>query len=348
MRTFDYDSFRKASIPNDVVMYLSQINEYKGKQQLFYKQKSDILEKLVSVAKIQSTASSNRIEGIFTTDKRLQELTAEKVAPRNRDEKEILGYRFCLDMIHESHDYIKVTPNYILQFHGYLYRYLPTNMGGYYKNTDNTIEETDADGKAHVRFKPVTAFETPQAMTDLCAAYNHALEREVTDSLIVNMQFVLDFLCIHPFIDGNGRMSRLLTLLVLYRSGYFVGKYISLESMIEKSKDSYYDALQASSQNWHENRNDSWEFIRYMLGIILAAYREFENRIVIVTEQKMTKEDRVRMGIEETIGLFTKAEIHEKYPDISLGTIERVIAKMRSEEIIIALGTGRSAKWKRK
>ena len=347
MRNFDYDSFQKASVPNDIVMYLSQINEFKGKQQLFYKQKPDVLEKLVQVAKIQSTASSNRIEGIFTSDKRMRELASEKSAPRNRDEKEILGYRYCLDLIHENHDFIRITPNYILQLHGYLYRYLPQNLGGHFKGTDNTIEETDADGKTRVRFRPVSAFETPHAMENLCAAYNRALENEITDTLILNMQFVLDFLCIHPFTDGNGRMSRLLTLLVLYKCGYFVGKYISLESMIEKTKDSYYDALQASSENWHEKGNDAWEFIRYMLGIILAAYREFENRVVTAAEQKMTKEDRVRMGIRETIGLFTKAEIHERYPDISLGTIERVMAKMKEEGIILSLGTGRSAKWRR-
>ena len=347
MRNFDYDTFRTASIPNDVVMYLSQINEYKGKQQQFYKQKPEILEKLVQVAKIQSTAASNRIEGICTSDKRLHDLSTEKEKPRNRDEQEILGYRFCLDIIHENHDYIQVTPNYILQLHGYLYRYLPTSMGGHFKSSDNTIEEIGADGKKRVRFVPVSAFETSPAMDNLCTAYNRALEKEVTESLIINMQFVLDFLCIHPFMDGNGRMSRLLTLLLLYKHGYYVGKYISLESMIEKTKDSYYDALQASSQNWHENTNDAWEFIRYMLGVILAAYREFEDRVVLAAEQKMTKEKRVRTSIRSYVGLFTKAEIHDKYPDISLGTIERVLAKMKDEGTIISLGTGRSAKWKR-
>lgn len=229
MRNFDYDTFRTASIPNDVVMYLSQINEYKGKQQQFYKQKPEILEKLVQVAKIQSTAASNRIEGICTSDKRLHDLSTEKEKPRNRDEQEILGYRFCLDIIHENHDYIQVTPNYILQLHGYLYRYLPTSMGGHFKSSDNTIEEIGADGKKRVRFVPVSAFETSPAMDNLCTAYNRALEKEVTESLIINMQFVLDFLCIHPFMDGNGRMSRLLTLLLLYKHGYYVGKYISLE-----------------------------------------------------------------------------------------------------------------------
>jgi len=348
MRTFNYDSIQPATIPNEVKMYVSLINEFKRKQEYIYSQQSDILDNLVAGTKIQSTGASNRIEGIATTDKRLRDLMEKDLEPHNKAEKEILGYRFCLDLIEDYHDEIVITSEYILQLQGYLLQHVPNSMGGSFKNADNMIEDTDKEGKKRVWFVPVTAAQTQKAMNDLCSSYNRAFKKGEISSLILSMQFVFDFLCIHPFNEGNSRMSRILMQMLLYRDGYYVGKYISIEAMIERTKDSYFDALRASSQGWHEGVNDSWAFVRYMLGNILAAYREFENRVTTVTEHKMSKEERVRKGIRETRGLFTKAGLMEKYPDISIATMERVLSQLKAEGVIETLGTGRSAKWKKK
>lgn len=347
MRTYDYRTLDNLPIPNDIVAYIAQIHEYKGRQSMLDPGRADVLEALVEVAKIQSTGASNRIEGIRTSDKRLQELAGTQVQPKNRDEEEILGYRCVLDTIHESYPYIPVNANVIRQLHRDLYRFSPQSFGGQFKNTDNVIEETDSAGNQSVRFQPLPAFETPAAVEALCKAYTEAVCRGKTDPLLYTMVFVLDFLCIHPFLDGNSRMSRLLTLLLLYQNGYVVGKYISLEALIEKTKEGYYRSLQQSSTGWHEAQNDIWPFIRYMLGILLAAYRDFENRVTVAAVGKMTKEQRVRKAVEETLGLFTKAEIMEHCPDIAMTTVEKVLADMKREGLITATGTGRGAKWRK-
>lgn len=345
MRNYDYSFLETAAIPSDVVSFLVQIHEYKGKQANFYRQQPDILLKLVEVAKIQSTGASNRIEGIHTSDQRLQELKSEHVAPANRDEEEILGYRNVLDTIHESHDYISIKPNVILQLHRDLYKFSPYGFGGSFKNADNIIQETDAAGVKRVGFQPVPAYETGASVDALCIAYNKAVGRKKAEPLLVDILFILDFLCIHPFNDGNGRMSRLLTLLLLYRHDYMVGKYISIESLIEKTKDTYYSTLQQSSEHWHDGNNDIWPFMRYMLGVLLAAYREFESRVAVVTNAKMTKEERIRKFAEEKVGLFTKADIIQSCPDIAVTTIEKVLGEMKREGIVKTVGAGRGTKW---
>lgn len=345
MRNYDYNFLESIAIPSDIVSFLVQIHEFKGKQSSFNNQQPDILQKLVEVAKVQSTGASNRIEGIRTTDQRLQELKSEYVAPVNRDEEEILGYRTVLDTIHESHDYISVQPNVILQLHRGLYKFSPYGFGGKFKSADNIIQEIDASGEKRIRFQPVMAYETPGAIEAICTAYNETIGNQKAEPLLVDFIFILDFLCIHPFNDGNGRMSRLLTLLLLYRHGYMVGKYMSIESLIEKTKDNYYLTLKQSSQNWHENKNDIWAFVRYMLGVLLGAYREFESRVVVVSAAKMTKEERIRKFVSDAIGLFSKADIVKNCPDISPTTVEKVLADLKRESIIKTVGSGRATKW---
>lgn len=345
MRNYDYDFLESVPIPSDIVSFLVQIHEFKGKQANFYRQQPEVLSKLVEVAKIQSTGASNRIEGIHTSDQRLQELKDEHVSPVNRDEEEILGYRTVLDTIHESHDYIGIKSNVILQLHRDLYKFSPYGFGGVFKNADNIIEETDADGVKRVRFQPVPAFETAASLEALCNTYNEITDRQKAEPLLADILFILDFLCIHPFNDGNGRMSRLLTLLLLYRHDYMVGKYISIESLIEKTKSNYYATLKQSSEHWHEGKNDIWPFVRYMLGVILAAYRDFESRVAIVSDAKMTKEERVRKFAVEKVGLFTKAEVIQSCPDIAVTTIEKVLGEMKREGIVKTVGGGRGTKW---
>ena len=270
----------------NVVNYLTQIHEAKGKQQLYLKQKSQELEKLVVIAKVQSTESSNAIEGIRTTNTRLQQLVADKTAPRNRDEEEIAGYRDALNVIHESFDAIPLTPNYILQLHKILLSHTTTSYGGKYKNVQNYISATNGSGELFTLFTPLAPFETPMAMQSLCDEYNRAIGEGIVDPLILIPTFVHDFLCIHPFIDGNGRMSRLLTTLLLYRAGYYVGKYISLEAKIAENKDLYYNAVYDSQIGWHENEDDVMPFIKYLLCTIISAYNDFEERVLLVSDKK--------------------------------------------------------------
>lgn len=345
MRDFDYRFLETIAIPSDIVSFLVQIHEFKGKQFSFYNQQPEVLQKLAEVAKIQSTGASNRIEGIRTTDQRLQELKNEHVVLVNRDEEEILGYRTVLDIIHESHDYITVMPNVILQLHRGLYKFSHFMFGGNYKSDDNVIREVDLIEKNFYRFTPVPANETPASVEAMCDAYNDASKFHNVDPLLIDIFFILDFLCIHPFNNGNGRMSRLLTQLLFYRHGYIVGKYVSIESLIEKTKDDYYSTLQQSLENWHDGKNDVWPFTRYMLGILLAAYREFDSKVVTVSDVKMTKEERIRNYIKDSIGLFSKSDIARACPDISVTTIEKVLGIMKNEDLIQPIGSGRGTKW---
>ena len=341
MRRFDFEAEYKQLLTPEMITYLTQIHEFKGQQNFFIEAKSDVLAELVEIAKIQSTEASNKIEGIITTEERLRKIVREKTMPKTRSEKEIAGYRDVLSVIHESHDYIPPRPNVILQLHRDLYKFSGKSIGGKYKNSDNVIAEEHADGTKTVRFQPVPAWETSEAMDKLCDAFNDAVNTEEMDPLLLIPIFILDFLCIHPFNDGNGRMSRLLTLLLLYRANYIVGKYISIEKMISDTKDTYYGALQESSYNWHEGTNDYAPFARYMLGVIVAAYREFSSRVDLLTNKSLSKPDRVREIIKSTPGKITKSEIMAKCPDISQITVQRALADMLEKQEIIKIGGGR-------
>lgn len=341
MRTYDYSKKWRQLLTPEIVTMLSQIHEFKGEQNLFIEAKSDALTQLVEIAKIQSTDASNKIEGIYTSDERLKNLVLNKTMPRTRGEQEIAGYRDVLATIHDSYEFIPVRPSIILQLHRDLYKFSGKSIGGAYKNSDNIIAEEDAEGNRFVRFQPLPAWETPEAIEQICNAFNDVMSRGEADPLLIIPMFILDFLCIHPFNDGNGRMSRLLTLLLLYKAGYIVGKYISIEKVIETSKDTYYEALQSSSQDWHEEKNDYAHFARYMLGVILSAYREFSERVKVLTTSGMSKPDRIREIIKDTLGKITKTEIMHKCPDISQVTIQRTLNELVKNGNIIKIGGGR-------
>jgi Fic family protein len=342
MKVFDYKDMPRVLLTPDIVAMLSSIHEHKGKQELYIEAHTDMLTTLMEIAKIQSTGASNAIEGIHTTDKRLKELVRDKSAPRNRTEQEIAGYRDVLSTIHESYDYIYPRPNIILQLHRQLYSFSKSAIGGSYKNSDNFIAETDTQGNQSVRFQPVPAFLTASAMDDLCSAFIESLDKGEHDPLLLIPMFVLDFLCIHPFNDGNGRMSRLLTLLLYYRTGYIVGKFISVEKLIEGSKDTYYEALQDSSAGWHDNKNDYLLFVRYYLSIMQKAYSEFEERVEHLSDKGLTKPERINAFINRKIGKVTKKEILEACPDISKVTVERTLAALVKNGYLVKIGGGRT------
>ena len=340
MRNYDLKNTWQRLLTPDIVALLTQIHEFKGEQNLFIEANSDTLTQLVEVAKIQSTEASNKMEGIYTSDERLKKIVMDKTTPRTRNEQEIAGYRDVLATIHDSYEYIPLRPTMILQLHRDLYKFSGMSIGGSYENSDNVIAGTDALGNQFVRFQPVPAWETPEAVELACKAYDDTVQADA-DPLLVIPMFILDFLCIHPFNDGNGRMSRLLTLLLLYRSGYIVGKYISIEKVIEQSKETYYETLQQSSAGWHEKGNDYAPFVRYILGVIVAAYREFSSRVQLLTTKGLSKPDRIRELIKGTLGKITKTEIMEKCPDISQATVQRTLIELQKKGEIIKLSGGR-------
>lgn len=341
MRSLDYKKEYQKLLSPEIVSYLTQIHEQKGQQNLFIEAQKDALFELLEIAKIQSTEASNRIEGIITTDDRIKKIVMNKTTPKGRSEREIAGYRDVLNTVHENYDYIPIKSNMILQLHRDLYKFSNTTIGGNFKNSDNVIAEELSDGTKRVRFQPVPAWETPEAIDALCNAFQEAMTDIELDPLLLIPVFILDFLCIHPFNDGNGRMSRLLTLLLLYRSGYFVGKYISIERLIADSKETYYEVLQESSMGWHEGENDYLPFVRYMLGIVMAAYREFSARVDVLIIKGLSKSARVREIIRNNTGQITKVQIMQQCPDVSQKTVERALKDLMDNNEIIKIGGGR-------
>ena len=347
MRSFNLkDEYNSVISNNNIVNLISKIHEYKGKQSYLLDTKKDTLATLLKVAKIQSTSASNKIEGIYTSDKRINELVNKKLEPKNRNEEEIAGYRDVLSLIHENYNYIDITLNTILQLHRDLYKYTGYSYGGKFKNSQNYIEETNENGEKKIRFVPLSPVETPIAIQELCENYNQIVNNEYCDLLVLIPIFILDFVSIHPFNDGNGRMSRLLTLLLLYKADYIVGKYISIEKIIEDTKDSYYDTLEKSSISWHNNQNDYSYFVEYYLGIILNAYKELDSKLNIVDNKRITSYDRITNIFKENIIPIDKAFIINKCPDLSETTIERLLNILLKEEKIIKISNGRYTKYK--
>ncbi|HHX14017.1 MAG TPA: Fic family protein [Clostridiales bacterium] len=344
MRSFDYSKLVDHKWPTDILNLVAKIHECKGRQDMFVRQKLVELDRLVEIAKIQSTEASNKIEGIVTISVRMKQLFEEKTTPRSRDENEIMGYRDVLNTIHESNEYIPIRPSYILQLHRDLLRRAGASHGGSFKNVQNYINETRPDGTSIIRFTPVAPHETPAAMAALCDAYEQALAKESIDALILIPCFIIDFLCIHPFNDGNGRMSRLLTLLLLYKNSYSVGKYISIEKQIEKTKDRYYDVLEMADAGWHEEKNDPEPFIRYMLTVILACYTKFEDRVGLMNKAdvKSSAYDIVKRYVEEKVGKFTGAEAIANCPSIGRSSALAALKKLTDEGMVIRQGAGRS------
>lgn len=346
MKEFNYSQLKKLTLSHDLLNILTKIHEFKGKQELYITTKPEILNKLTDLALIQSTEASNKIEGIATTNKRLKQIVEEKVAPRNRDEEELAGYRDVLKMIHDSYPYIQITPNNILTLHKNLYNYSAKSYKGKFKSSDNVITEKDAAGNEHIRFTPAPAFLTSKLMSEICQQYNQAIQKAEIDPLLLIPCFILDFLSIHPFSDGNGRLSRLLALLLLYQSGYLVGKYISIEMLVEKSKETYYETLQASSIGWLENEQDYTPFVRYFLGIILRAYEDFSERFEVVINRELTSTERLTEELEKSFEPLSRVDLETLLPDISRRTIERALSELQAEKKIEKIGRGRSTKYR--
>ena len=341
MRDFHYAAIREQKWDSEILGLIAAIYKEAGKQEMYLKQRPEELEKLVEIAKVQSTEASNAIEGIITTSTRIRQLVEEKTAPRNRNEQEIAGYRDALNIIHENFDAIPITRNYILQLHKVLYSHMNNPMAGQTKSVQNYISATDPDGHTETLFTPLAPFETPEALERICDEYNRVIGNMEAEPLIVIPIFIHDFLCIHPFNDGNGRMSRLLTTLLLYRNGFYVGKYISLEAKIAKNKDLYYAALRQAQEGWHEGTEDAVPFIKYLLGIILSAYRDFEDRFSLV-EQKKPALETVRQATLNKIGRFSKQDIRELCPALSVSSIEGALRKLVASGELKREGNGKS------
>ena len=344
MRTFNYSLIREQKWDSEVLGYIAAIYKEAGKQELYLKQRPEDLERLVEIAKVQSTEASNAIEGIVTTNTRIRQLVEEKTTPRNRDEQEIAGYRDVLNLIHENFDVIPINPNYILQLHKILYSHMNNPIAGRTKNVQNYINATYPDGHSEVLFTPLAPYETPAALKQICEEYNRVIGNLELEPLIAIPVFIHDFLCIHPFNDGNGRMSRLLTTLMLYQNGFYVGKYISLEAKIAKNKDLYYDALAQAQTGWHDGTEDVVPFIKYFLGIVLAAYRDFEERFTLV-ETKLPAIEVVRKATQNKIGRFTKQDIRELCPSLSLSSIEGSLRKLIENGELAREGNGKATKY---
>lgn len=347
MAQFEYEKTLDMLVIPEVVSALGDIRELKGKTASLSALNPETFSALVEVAKIQSTGASNRIENISTSDKRLRELMTNKTDPKNRDEREIAGYRYVLDEIHESHDNIPVTPNVILQLHRDLYRFSGDSRAGKWKDSDNVIAERTAEGELVARFIPTSAAGTPAAVERICSEYSRQIDDGTYDPLLVSLVFVFDFVSIHPFNDGNGRMSRLLTLLLMYRNGYDVGKYVSIEKEIENSKETYYEALSASSTGWQNGENDYVPFVTYMLGIVTACYRELESRFSVVA-LPAGNEESIRAFFDRLIGTATKREIMDANPNMSQRTLERILAKLQDEGVVEKVGAARSTAYRRR
>ncbi|MDB1145190.1 MAG: Fic family protein [Alcaligenaceae bacterium] len=346
MRAFNYVSFKDATWDSEILALIAEIYKHVGKQELYLKQKPQELNKLIEIAKIQSTESSNEIEGIVTTSSRLKQLLSEKTVPRNRDEKEIAGYRDVLTIIHENFDVIQPSRNYILQMHKILLGHTGSSLAGKTKNVQNYIATQYPNGESKVIFTPLSPIETPIALDKICEEYNLVIGNALLEPLLAIPIFIHDFLCVHPFNDGNGRMSRLLTTLLLYRSGMYVGKYISLESKIAKNKDLYYEVLRSSGVNWHTGKENPLPFIKYLLGTILSAYKDFEERCLIV-EEKVPAIDRVRKVITYQMGRFNKQDIIKMCPSLSMSSIEGSLRTLLSLGEIKRYGVGKSTYYTR-
>jgi len=329
------------------VASLKALGEFRGKQQLFSRQSPEVLESLRRIAIVESGESSNRLEGITAPRKRIVALMQGDATPRDRSEQEIAGYRDVLNHIHGNHARIDFSPSTVLQSHAAMMKYV-SSEGGRWKTNDNVIIERYPDGTRCVRFRPTPAAETSGAMTQLVERYHHAIYRDAREPLVVVPLTILDFLCIHPFDDGNGRCSRLLTVLLLYHHGYDVGRYISLERVFEQTKESYYDTLQRCSQGWHEAAHKALPWMSYFWGVLLAAYKEYENRVGIMRTGKGAKAERVRDAVERKLGAFQAADIEVECPGVSHEWVRRILRELRDEGVIEFRGHGPGARWVKK
>ena len=344
MKIFNYEKYKKMALDSETISLIAKIYEKKGEQGNYIAEQPEILSTLIEVSRIQSAEASNRIEGIVTTAERINDLLKRKSKPLNRNEEEIAGYRDVLSTIHNNHEYIPFSANYILQLHRDLLKFTSLSYAGKYKNTDNIIAEKDADENViRVIFEPLKPYETPDAIKDICGQYRKAIDNEYADPLVLIPIAIHDFLCVHPFNDGNGRISRLLTLLLFYQAGFVVGKYISLERIIYETKQEYYASLERSGEGWHESKDNPLHFVKYMLQVLLRAYREFDERVVSVVKDKANKQDQVKRVIDARIGKITKKEIMEQLPFVSEPTIKLALNALVKDGYIKVVGSGKNS-----
>ena len=345
MRSLTADYLDRLRFTHSQLATLRALGEFQGKQQLYSVQLPEVLKGLQKAAIIESTESSNRLEGVIISTQRLHALMLKDATPRSRSEQEIAGYRDALNLIHESGKEMPFSEGTIRQLHGIMYRYMP-QPGGQWKATNNDIIERQPDGRSRVRFAPVSAHLTPMAMADLIAHYRSALDQHLADPLVLVPLAILDFLCIHPFPDGNGRMARLLTLQLLYHFDYAVGRFISLERLFEESKETYYETLEASSQGWHDGQHDSMPWLNYFWGVLLRAYREFETRVGTLEHGHGAKGERVRAEVLRRQHPFAISDIEEACPGVSRDMVRHVLRTMKDEGLITPEGKGRAARWR--
>jgi len=347
MKSLDRDFLERQAVPLEFAGTLRQLGEFRGKQELYKKQTPQVLSSLKQVAIIQSTESSNRIEGIIVEEKRLKPILEQEATPRNRSEAEVIGYKNVLSRIHTAYDTFKIVPDTILKLHGDMLSHtdLPA---GIWKRQDNSIEERLPNGRWITRFVPVSARETPFYMNELCDRFSRLWEEGRIDRLLLIHAFVLDFLCIHPFTDGNGRISRLLTVLLLHQSGYEVSRYISLERLIENGKETYYNVLNRVSEKWHEGGHAILPWWEFSLGILIAAYKEFENRVNIVRSSRGAKSSWVRDAIEQLPKEFSIGEVLRVCSGVSRPMIRVILEELRNEGKIEVSGPGRNAQWRKR
>lgn len=341
------DKLSKLAFAASDIATLRQLGEYRGKQELFTRQRPEVFEALRTVAMVESTESSNRIEGIEAPKSRIEAIVLRDTRPRNRSEQELAGYRDALNLIHDTGAQMPFSVNVILQLHRTIYGYLPQE-GGHLKPTDNEIVERSPDGEVlRVRFTPPSAVATPGYMDELAARYGRALDDGFHDALVIIPAAILDLLCIHPFLDGNGRVARLLTLQLLYRTGYDVGRFISLERIIEETRASYYETLEAGSQGWHEGEHDPFPWLRYWWGVLLKSYEELEDRLALIGTGKGSKSQQVRAAIERRTVPFAISELMRDCPGVSKEMVRHVLRQMRDEGLLVVEGRGRGAKWRK-
>ena len=345
MHIFDYDKALESLLSPEIMALIAAIHEYKGRQDFLLNAKDEVLDALIEVSREKSVVASNRIEGVSTPGYRLRDLFDEDAEPRDEDEQSICAYRECFTSVLANYDTMQPTPESILALHKQLFSHLPS--GGKWKSEDSAITEMDGEGRESALFRAVTAADTPLAMNLLCDAYGKAIAQGRFNPLLLTVVFIFDFLCIHPFQDGNGRMSRLLALLLTCRAGYMVGKYVSVDQLVEETRADYYDALRASSRGWHENMNDLKPYVEYILGVVLKAYKEFAARLDGLVHERTSKSDRIRNVIAAAEGTISKREILEKCPDISVVTISVVLKRLCDEGFICKTGNGRNAAYAR-
>jgi Fic family protein len=347
MMSFRGTRLQYTKLPLSIVWLLEDIAESKGRQQLFERHSPQLLRSLREMALIESAESSNRIEGVTVEKNRLRPLIMGDARPRDRSEEEIVGYRLALNWIHADHRKIPITPGTCLRLHA-LAQGGASGDAGQWKTMPNDIIEILPDGRRKIRFRPLAPDRVPEAMDELCLGYRHAIDQLKITPLMASACFILDFLCIHPFRDGNGRLSRLLTLLTGYHHGHEIGRYISFERIVEQTKEDYYETLNASSSGWHGGKHDVMPWFTYFLSVWRRAYREFEDRARQKSAQRSAKAEMVEYALENILSPFGIADVERLCPHVSRDTIRLVMNRWREQGRLEMLGRGRYAQWRRK